>query len=110
VAGDAGTIRLAELTGAIARTVDVGIGFPPETAVRLCLLGSSVDHTAFEQKDYAATGDHVYATVRLVQTIRATGRTLEQPELIHHFTFRNGKVVRCRVAEDTALTAAAFAT
>ena len=70
------------------------------------------EHTwakALEQRDFAATGDHVYATVRLVQAIRATGKTLEQPEVIHHFTFRNGKVVRCRVGEDTALTKAAFA-
>jgi ketosteroid isomerase-like protein len=72
-------------------------------------LASSVDHKAFEQRDFAAAGDHVYATVRLVQVIHATGRTLEQPEVIHHFTFRNGKVVRCRVGEDTALTRAAFA-
>lgn len=72
-------------------------------------LASSVDHEAFEQRDFAATGEHVYATVRLVQRVRATGKTLEQPEVIHHFTFRNGKVVRCRVAEDTALTMASFA-
>jgi ketosteroid isomerase-like protein len=72
-------------------------------------LASCVDHNGFEQKDLAATGDHVYATVRLVQHIRATGKTLEQAEVIHHFTFKNGKVVRCRVAEDTALTRAAFA-
>jgi ketosteroid isomerase-like protein len=72
-------------------------------------LASCVDHQGFEQKDLAATGDHVYATVRLVQFIRASGKTLEQPELIHHFTFKNGKVVRCRIAEDTALTRAAFA-
>jgi ketosteroid isomerase-like protein len=72
-------------------------------------LASSVDHKAFEQRDFAATDDHVYATVRLVQAIHATGKTLEQPEVVHHFTFRNGKVVRCRVSEDTALTKAAFA-
>jgi ketosteroid isomerase-like protein len=71
-------------------------------------LASSVDHTAFEQRDFAATGDHVYATVRLVQFVRASGKTLEQPEVVHHFTLKNGKVVRCRVLEDTALTMAAF--
>ncbi len=32
------TIRLAELTGAIARAADAGIGFPPETSLRLCLV------------------------------------------------------------------------
>jgi ketosteroid isomerase-like protein len=72
-------------------------------------LASSVDHKAFEQRDFAAMGDHVYSTVRLVQYIRATGKTLEQPEVVHHFTFKNGKVVRCRVLEDTAATRAAFA-
>ncbi len=72
-------------------------------------LSSSVDHKTFEQRDFAATGDHVYATVRLVQAIHATGKTLEQPEVVHHFTFRDGKVVRCRISEDTALTRAAFA-
>jgi ketosteroid isomerase-like protein len=72
-------------------------------------LASCVDHKLFEQRDFAATGDHVYATVRLVQYIRASGKTLEQPEVVHHFTFRNGKVIRCRVLEDTAATKAAFA-
>ena len=72
-------------------------------------LASTVDHKAFEQRDFAATGDHVYATVRLVQLIRATGRTFEQSEVVHHFTFRNGRVVRCRVLEDTAATKAALA-
>jgi ketosteroid isomerase-like protein len=71
-------------------------------------LASCVDHQLFEQRDFAATGDHVYSTVRLVQFIRATGKTLEQPEVVHHFTFRNGKVVRCRVLEDTAATKAAL--
>ena len=71
-------------------------------------LAGSVDHQAFEQRDFAASAEHVYATVRLVQRVHETGRILEQPEVIHHFTFRNGKVVSCRVAEDTALTKAAF--
>lgn len=72
-------------------------------------LGSSVDPKLFEPRDLAATGENVYATVRRVQFIRATGKTLEQPEVIYAFTFRNGKVVRCRVSEDSALTRAAFA-
>jgi ketosteroid isomerase-like protein len=54
-------------------------------------------------------GDHVSVTVRLTQKIRATGKVLEQPEVVHRWTFRNGKVVRCRVLEDTAATRAAFA-
>ncbi|MFO0548121.1 MAG: HD domain-containing phosphohydrolase [Polyangiaceae bacterium] len=31
-------VRLAELTGAVARAADGGIGFPPETSFRLCLV------------------------------------------------------------------------
>lgn len=69
---------------------------------------AGVEHLAFEQRDFAAMGDHVYATVRLVQRDRATGRTIEQPEVVHHFTFRNGKITRCRVLEDTAATQAAY--
>jgi ketosteroid isomerase-like protein len=72
-------------------------------------LASVVDHERFEQRDFAATGDHVYSTVNLVQRVRATGKTIVQQEVVHHFTFCDGKVVRCRVLEDTALTQAAFA-
>jgi HD-GYP domain-containing protein (c-di-GMP phosphodiesterase class II) len=32
------TIRLAQLTGAVAQAADAGIGFPPETSLRLCLV------------------------------------------------------------------------
>ena len=72
-------------------------------------LGSTVDHTVFEPRDFAATGDHVYATVKMQMVVRATGRKIEHPEVIHHFTFRDERVVRCRATEDTARTAAAFA-
>jgi HD-GYP domain-containing protein (c-di-GMP phosphodiesterase class II) len=34
----ADAIRLAELTGAVARAADVGTGFPPDTSLRLCLV------------------------------------------------------------------------
>jgi len=78
-------------------------------AIRYFESLAPVDHKVFEQGDFAAMGDHVYATVRLVQYIRATGKTLEQPEVVHHFTFKNGRVIRCRVLEDTAATKAAFA-
>jgi ketosteroid isomerase-like protein len=68
-----------------------------------------IEHKTFEQRDFAASGDHVYATVRLVMRVLATGKTLEQPEVVHHFTFKDGKVIRCRVLEDTAATKAALA-
>ena len=72
-------------------------------------MGSTVEFTAFEPRDYASAGDHVYATLRMTLKIRATGEALELPEVIHRFTFREGKVVRWRGTEDTASTQAAFA-
>lgn len=69
---------------------------------------AGVEHKTFEQRDYAAMGDHVYVTVRLVQHVPAIGKTIEQLEVVHHWTFKDGKVARCRVLEDTAATRAAF--
>lgn len=67
---------------------------------------ANVEHKAFEPRDFAAMGDHVYATVRLL--LETSGKTIEQPEVVHHMTFRDGKVIRCRVLEDTAATKAAM--
>ena len=69
----------------------------------------SIEHLAFEPRDFAATADQVYATLRLVLRDKKTGTTIEQPEVVHHFTFKNGKVARLRILEDTAGTRAAYA-
>ena len=71
-------------------------------------LAATVDHELFEPRDFAATGEHVYATVRMRMRVRATGKAIELPEVMHHFTLRGGRVVRCRATEDTAQTRAAF--
>lgn len=71
------------------------------------LLGA-VEFREFEPRDYAATGAHVYATLRMVMQIRATGRLLELAEVVHHFTFEDGLVVRWRATEDTKQTDQAF--
>lgn len=71
-------------------------------------LAANVEHELFEPRDFAATGDHVYATVRMVMRSRHTGKAFELPEVMHHFTFRDGKVVRCRATEDTAQTKAGY--
>ena len=42
-------------------------------------------------------------------SIHATGKTLEQPEVIHHFTFRNGKVVAPHARAHVALSSAQVA-
>lgn len=36
------SIRLAELTGAIARAADVGTGYPPETSLRTCVVAIAI--------------------------------------------------------------------
>ena len=92
------------------RSVDLGLKGKAGAARFFEALGSTVEHERFEQRDFAATGEHVYVTTRIVQVVRSTGRRIEQDEVVHHWTFRDGKVVRLRILEDTALTAAAFAT
>jgi ketosteroid isomerase-like protein len=73
-------------------------------------LGSTVEHRVFEPRDIAGTGPHVYATLHMEMAILATGAKLELREVIHHFTFRDdGKIIRWRGSEDTAVSAAAFA-
>lgn len=72
------------------------------------LLGA-VEFRAFEPRDYAAAGDHVYATLSMRMQIRATGELLELAEVVHRFTLRDGMVVRWRASEDTFQTHRAFA-
>jgi uncharacterized protein len=72
------------------------------------LLGA-VEFRAFEPRDYAAAGDHVYATLSMRMRIRATGELLELAEVVHRFTLRDGMVVRWRASEDTFQTHRAFA-
>ena len=72
------------------------------------LLGT-VEFRAFEPRDYAATGDHVYATLRMLMHVRASGAQLELAEVVHHFTLESGMVVRWRATEDTHHSDAAFA-
>jgi ketosteroid isomerase-like protein len=71
------------------------------------LLGA-VEFRAFEPRDYAAAGDHVYATLSMRVQVRATGELLEFAEVVHRFTLQNGMVVRWRATEDTFHTNQAF--
>jgi ketosteroid isomerase-like protein len=81
-----------------------------EGAVRFFeTLNRAVEFRAFEPRDLAATGDHVYATLRMEMRVRATGDALELAEVMHHFTLKNGLVVRWRASEDTKHTHDAFA-
>lgn len=67
-----------------------------------------IDHTKFEPRDFASNGRQVYVTVDMTQKVAASGKTIEQKDVVHTFTFADGRIVKVRIAEDTALTAAAF--
>src|ERR1700690_3757619 len=77
------TIRLAELTGAIARAADAGIGFPPETSLRLCLvavaLARAIGLSEDETRDvyHAALLRHAGCTASDHEETRLAGDGLE---------------------------------
>jgi HD-GYP domain-containing protein (c-di-GMP phosphodiesterase class II) len=77
------TIRLAELTGAIARAADAGIGFPPETSLRLCLvavaLARAVGLSDEETRDvyHAALLRHAGCTASAHEETRIAGDEIE---------------------------------
>jgi len=72
-------------------------------------VAESSDITRFEPRDFAAGGDHVYCCVSLDVTFKPHGRKVTLDNM-QHFTFKDGKVVEWRGAEDTALTSAAYNT
>ena len=77
------SIRLAELTGAIARAADAGIGFPPETSLRLCLvavaLARAVGLPDEETRDvyHAALLRHAGCTASAHEETRLAGDEIE---------------------------------
>ena len=70
-------------------------------------LAKEVEFTKFEPHSFAAGGEHVYCSVRAEATVRKNGKKLKLED-IHHFTFKNGRVVEWRGSEDTALVIAAL--
>ena len=76
-------IRLAELTGAIARAADAGIGFPPETSLRLCLvavaLARAIGLSDEEIRDvyHAALLRHAGCTASAHEETRLAGDEIE---------------------------------
>lgn len=72
-------------------------------------LGSAVEYQAFEPRDYAAAGDHVYVTIYHRMKVRATGEMMELKETIHHIQFNQGKLARWACSEDTKASHDAFA-
>jgi ketosteroid isomerase-like protein len=55
----------------------------------------------FEPREFIAQGDKVVVLISERFRIRATGRSFDN-ELVHVFTFKNGKASQLRIYEDTA--------
>jgi hypothetical protein len=76
-------IRLVELTGAVARAADAGIGFPPETSLRLCIvavaLARSIGLSDEEVRDvyHAALLRHAGCTASAHEETRLAGDEIE---------------------------------
>jgi ketosteroid isomerase-like protein len=72
-------------------------------------LAKSSEFTRFEPRDFAAGGDHVYCTIGFDVTFKHNRKKLKAIDnVMHRFTFKNGKVVEWRGTEDTARTNAAY--
>jgi ketosteroid isomerase-like protein len=69
-------------------------------------LGSALDYTTFEPREFIAQNDKVVSLVYAEATVRETGRVVINHEA-HVWTFRDGKVARIRIYFDTAAAAAA---
>jgi ketosteroid isomerase-like protein len=71
-------------------------------------IAESSEITRFEPRDFAAGGDHVYCTISLDVTYKHNRKKLTLDNVMHRFTFKNGKVIEWRGTEDTARTNAAY--
>lgn len=69
-------------------------------------FASTLDFTTFEPREFIAQNDKVVSLVYAESTARATGRALVNHEA-HVWTFRDGKVARFQIYQDTAAVAAA---
>lgn len=70
-------------------------------------LGSTIEITRFEPREFIAQDDKVVALVHTEGRVRSTGRPLVNDEA-HVWTFRDGKLVRLQIYLDTAAIAVAF--
>jgi len=71
-------------------------------------IGGAAEFTRYEPRDFAAGGDHVYSTISFDATFKHNGRKVTQDNVMHRFTFKDGKVVEWRGTEDTAKISEAF--
>jgi ketosteroid isomerase-like protein len=71
-------------------------------------LAESSEFTRFEPADYASGGDHVYCTISFDVRFKKNGNKITHNNVVHRFTFKNGKVVEWLGTEDTAKVSAAY--
>ncbi|MBV9241926.1 MAG: nuclear transport factor 2 family protein [Acidobacteria bacterium] len=70
-------------------------------------LGASEEPSAFEQYEFASTGDTVFVLGRWAATVRATGKHWDT-RLVHVFTVRDGKIASFEEIFDNAQAGRAF--
>jgi uncharacterized protein len=73
-------------------------------------VGQNLDDVVFADtmKPFAVQGDHVVFAGRYSARVKSTGKRIDSP-LVHLWTMRNGKVVRCQELTNTVIEAAACA-
>jgi uncharacterized protein len=74
-------------------------------------VGESLDAVTFSEtmKPFAAQDDRVVFSGRYAARVKSTGARIDS-WLVHLWTIRNGKVVRCHELTNTAIEASACAT
>ena len=71
-------------------------------------LADSSEFTRFEPRDFAGNDEFVYCTVSFDVTFKHNRKSLTHDNVMHRFTFRDGKVIEWRGTEDTAKTSAVY--
>jgi ketosteroid isomerase-like protein len=69
-------------------------------------LGTHLDAITVKMQPFAAQGDRVVFAGRYTAKVKATGKGIDSP-LVHLWTVRNGKALRCQEMANTAAEAAA---
>ena len=80
-----------------------------EVAQFFSTLSEQEDVLLFHPEEYIAQGDKVIALIKYRGRVKATGKPVEA-DLVHIFTFHNGKVKRFREFYDTAAVLDAYKT
>ena len=69
-------------------------------------VGENLDQVTLTMEPFAVQGDNVVVAGRYQGRVKSTGKRIDSP-LVHLWTLRNGKVMRCLELTNTAAEAAA---